>query len=380
MRTSFRWLVPAALLSSAALSLLMSSAPAAGQAEQPTNNRQVLEHWKRDPDRYQRLLDDWQAFKAMPPEKQARIRKLESDLRRLPPSESQELRAVLERYVQWLQALPAVKRRQIETAGSEQAKLELIRKFRDEQWYNSLPRKSREELDAIKDESLKAERKLQLRALEQQRRREWVYDPVVRPKAQLKEKPTKLSEFSAEVQYFYDRCLDPMLTPEERLEVQQANDKPWPALARQLLEKSEKHPMTLPGPVGPVRTADLKVPQGDALLKPMAIKRLKGVEGKWPEFGQELQLLGARARMGLLPADTTPSSPEMLHVSVRDFVLDDLGQVLTPAERDELKKASGKWPDYPRTIVQLAEKHKKTVPLMKLPGPTEFWEKARTGN
>ena len=48
-----------------------------------------------------------------------------------------------------------------------------------------------------------------------------------------------------------------------------------------------------------------------------------------------------------------------------------LGKVLRPAERQELKKAEGKWPDFPRTLLKLARKHKLTLPGMTLPVPKD---------
>ena len=42
-----------------------------------------------------------------------------------------------------------------------------------------------------------------------------------------------------------------------------------------------------------------------------------------------------------------------------------------------LDEAEGKWPDYPFAVMELAKEQNKPVPGTYLPGPEQFWEKAK---
>jgi hypothetical protein len=44
-----------------------------------------------------------------------------------------------------------------------------------------------------------------------------------------------------------------------------------------------------------------------------------------------------------------------------------------------LEEAQGRWPDYPRTVMELARKYKLAVPGWTLPGPAQFWDRLRAG-
>jgi hypothetical protein len=49
------------------------------------------------------------------------------------------------------------------------------------------------------------------------------------------------------------------------------------------------------------------------------------------------------------------------------------------ADRKALADAEGKWPEYPRLIVELARKYKQPVPGWTLPGQPQFWDRLRAG-
>ena len=53
--------------------------------------------------------------------------------------------------------------------------------------------------------------------------------------------------------------------------------------------------------------------------------------------------------------------------------------VLTESEKTNLAREEGKWPEYPRTLLELARKHRLGVPGMTLPGPRGWWENGRPG-
>ena len=49
------------------------------------------------------------------------------------------------------------------------------------------------------------------------------------------------------------------------------------------------------------------------------------------------------------------------------------------ADLKALEEAAGKWPDYPRLVMDLAKKYKQPLPGWTLPGPAKFWEGLRAG-
>ena len=68
--------------------------------------------------------------------------------------------------------------------------------------------------------------------------------------------------------------------------------------------------------------------------------------------------------------DVTQKRPQMARLKdfpepVQVFVRDSLYPMLSKAEKDRLDRAEGKWPLYPQTLVELADKHP-----IELPGPT----------
>src|SRR5262249_19033364 len=67
------------------------------------------------PDHYQRLRPAWHTFQALPPERQALIRRLDSELHQDDP-ESRALCGVLNRYVIWLEKLEPADRQRVEDA------------------------------------------------------------------------------------------------------------------------------------------------------------------------------------------------------------------------------------------------------------------------
>src|SRR5262249_7061682 len=60
-----------------------------------------------------------------------------------------------------------------------------------------------------------------------------------------------------------------------------------------------------------------------------------------------------------------PARLEEFPAEVRSFVQETLLPMLSREERDRLQQAEGRWPHYPRTLVELSDKH----PIL-LPGPS----------
>src|SRR5262249_52100871 len=108
-------------------------------------------------------------------------------------------------------------------------------------------------------------------------------------------------------------------------------------------------------------------------------QQLRREEGRWPEFGVALlRVFGKRNPPQLAKLLPMPSQPADFSPALREFITTGpLGRKLTGEEKERLRKAEGKWPDYPRALLELARKHGLVLPGMTLPGPRELWERAR---
>jgi hypothetical protein len=104
-------------------------------------------------------------------------------------------------------------------------------------------------------------------------------------------------------------------------------------------------------------------------LRADLIKRIKEADTQkaheWlvvRRFWEELKDPGAKATMPVSAADLSPR--------VRDYVEHYLWPMLWPEEQKRLKDAEGKWPRYPMTLIELADRHPIALPARY--GPTRF--------
>jgi hypothetical protein len=343
-------------------------------------NRRRLEKWRADPEHYQRLQRDLKAFWELPAEKRNQLRQLDRSLHEADSYTQKRLWAVLERYSNWLEHLSAPQRKQIEDADRGD-RLRLIKELREQQWVEKLPAVVRKELEGLAKEKRSA-RITALLKEEKERRLAWQKELRNKLPRSI-ERPTRLVEFTPEVQSYVKDVLRPMLSTEERSLIEQAEGGDWPQLARVLLELSEKHPVTLPWIPGqrPTKYAELHAELRSAMphqpLEPRYKRRLQAVVGKWPDFAIEFTKI-AREKKIELPRQLGPSRPAEFKPALDRWLKDTLLPKLTKEEKEALRRAEGQWPEYPRKLKELAHKHELAIPGQSLPGPKEFWDKART--
>jgi hypothetical protein len=364
------------------------------------HNRRLLEKWRGDPEHMQRLQADYQAFLALLPDRQARLRKLDKDLHAEDPAMQARLWTVLERYTSWLEKLPEGDRNWIESAPDSAGRLERVKHLRDQQWVKRLPQKIQQELAELA-ENKRPDRIAELRQEERQRRLEWFWSSHDRDAAALKRaRPTRISEFPPEVRYYYYAVLNHILTKAERDRLKDAEGN-WPLYA-QTLAKAIDTPPRLPGfPEGgswPVKIQELPNQWRFALngyLRPDGTGGVKGSlkktldpadrahrrkllnqlneKDKWPDFA----VLAVKiVRDEKLKVDTQlgPNKPEHFGLPTQNFIKNELLPKLTEAQRTDLTAREGKWPDYPELLLELAKRHGLTVPGMARPCPAEFWD------
>jgi hypothetical protein len=327
-----------------------------------SDNRQLLEQWRKDPAHAERLKRNLAYFQHLSPEAQDRLRKLDRDLGDEIPGMRARLKGVLERYNAWLDALPEDQRKSIEDAPDRKTRLERVRALRMQQWVKRLPKAHREQLArAGEKERPELVQKWSRDDLEQRldwlaAQRNWeAAHRAVRP-------PTRINQLPKEVQVYYEKSLKPLLTREQEKQLAEADDK-WPRFLRVLVELSDSHPLSVLGPIGPTKVEQLPV-NVHKVLKEKQRERLEQAEGKWPEFmvvlREELRKPGERRLIEM--TRFTPSHPRDFAPAVQQFIEKRLLPALTEDEKKALAREEGSWPAYPRRLVELARRHNLVVP------------------
>lgn len=140
-----------------------------------------------------------------------------------------------------------------------------------------------------------------------------------------------------------------------------------------LLRLSEKYP-TLPRPPANGKLVlSPKELQGTGYVIPKEdVLKRRAVVGKWPDFA--LEAWQANPKDTKLPP-LGPSRPDEFTDPVKRFATETLPAKLTQTEKDRLKGLEGKWPEYPRELVRLAREKNLGVPEVTLPGEPDSWRK-----
>ena len=357
-------------------------------ANDTESNAKLVEKYRRDdPAFYERLRHDLRAFHRLPADRQDRLRKLYRDLHSQHPDTSQNLWEVLKRFNAWLERLPEEDRRRVEEAPNRNERLRIIKELREQEFVRRLPKKVQEELDRLPAEK-RAEQIAKLREEERQVRLAW--NPEGRHRSgpgARSDKPVRPSDLSADAQSYLNEVLLPMLSAGEKKELKDAEGQ-WPLFARTLLDLSDRHPVSLPGrSTGPTSAKDKDLPS-DALAVYNRLTKKGGSEGptlkkqldrhrdKWPDFARELTAVAKKHGLQIQPFG--PCRPEEFTPAVQTFIKDELTPKLTDMEKDELKNAESKWPEYPEKLLKLARDHNLDIPMMRLPGAVELREKLRS--
>ena len=118
--------------------------------------------------------------------------------------------------------------------------------------------------------------------------------------------------------------------------------------------------------------AELQTPR----LRPLMKSAESSTRGRWPEFALEVATRCNKERIPV-PESLGPCRPADFTEPVRDFVTKVLTPRLTEAERDGLRKLEGKWPEYPQQVLALARlpKYDFAVPTVTPPGAPSLWAK-----
>lgn len=374
----------AVMLLSAALAVCAWAADMPGDE---STNRKLLKTWLEDTEHADRLKRNLAAFNAMSRSDQARVRQLDKSLHDLDADTRARLQKVMERYVDWLARLPEADRERVEAAAPGAERLAIVTELLDHQWQESLPKYDRNRLAVAEP----LERAILLDEL-RQREDDWRRmrsDSRRRAEEQaiVGNLPISSQDFRSHVQQFVEESLRPLLSDREEGRLNSnpnKNNARYLALVAELAEGKQSLPFPGPAPSGKKKAYRYWKDLPPEIVKAFPVKDLNNpppsitkADGKWPDLPLAVVEF-ARERTVEIPTGLLgPTRLNEMPPSVQKFVKDELMPKLTEAERKQLAAAESKWPDYPKAIKNLADRHLLPVPGIALPGEREAWQRLR---
>jgi hypothetical protein len=348
------------------------------QSDEPETNARLLERLRSDPEHFARLQADQRAFGQLPPERQDRLRELDQQLHNTDSITQKRLWSVMERYTAWYDHLSEAARHRIDQATDRHERLAIVTQYREDQWLARQPHLVRDEIAKVPVEK-RHDEIANRRKDERQRFATWmramrVLRPV--PGAQ-PAKPVRASDFPPDGVLFINQVLGPQLTQEDREHLKKLEGK-WPYYTQMVLELSEKerYRPKLPGTTGPINFDGLpKEYKGffKSRVDMPAHLTTTSLRDKWPDFAIAVTEEVRRTNSPLLPLG--PARATEFPALVRQFVETALVATLSDKETSALHEAAGRWPEYPKKVLELAEHHGLEVPLMRMPNAADWRKK-----
>ena len=341
-------------------------------------------------------------FLAYPTARRQQLRELHKRLNDLPAKERVGYHRTLEAYAVWLDRLPDGARKEILTAADGADRLEAVLRIRERIWRESLPPSQQKALKTVATVEERTQFLKELREREQTFRREWAFaHSQWQPNKSEDHKPWPFSDpalaksiedyirkaFGVDAALGVDRKGDVAapcrLTKDELIELKYRHDAAlkegyWFSYGACLLQLSEQHP-TLPEPgKGKPLTMMDQPPLTPLIVRKLAktdggtiVQRFRTTVGRWPDFALEIHKLDPNNKEKLPPLG--PCKPGDFTEELDLFLKDQLLPKLTKGERDKLDAQLGKWPDYPRVMIDLARAKNLGVPGVTLPGEPKRW-------
>ena len=101
--------------------------------------------------------------------------------------------------------------------------------------------------------------------------------------------------------------------------------------------------------------------------------RFRSSLGRWPDFALDIAKLDANSKEKDKLPPLGPCRPGEFHEDVELFLKEQLYPKLVKGERDRLEAQVGKWPEYPRLMIDIAKSKNLSVPGAMLPGEPKLW-------
>lgn len=370
--------------------IAMSMAVPAGVYSDPTPaeieaNRRRIALLHKHPERLQKLRAEGAAFFSLPEERRQQILEIDEALVRQPRPVQRRLTEVLDRYTRWLETLDEASRKRLAAAPDSKSRLQVIQELREQQWIKNQPQAVQAELHKLQGEAY-AKRLRELKQEERQRKLEWTIARRFWDELEKKQRlPTSIDELPQSarepMREYVREYLLPVLSDAEKEHLEKAAGE-WPRFPMTLVAIAAKHPPALPGPLGPKSLKELPQDIRVLLMKDQLPKVKKDLdllakfhklrEGTWPEFGTRLAN-HAKSRGLVFPHEFLAYNEDCLSSAMKQFLNKTLLPVLDADQKYRLANAILKWPEYPRTIQELAEAHQLQPPWHTLPRQ-EYWD------
>ncbi|HEX3150254.1 MAG TPA: hypothetical protein VHR66_19415 [Gemmataceae bacterium] len=333
-------------------------------------------------------------FQAQDPARQQQLRKLHADFQNLMPEDQARLTKVMQGYNAWLARLPEVDRERVLAAPTAAERLEEVRRLRERDWVDSLPKVYRDEYAAL-DVDARRQRVQDWRTEEAERREEWSLAQkhwAGNPAGKIP--PFFLQENQEALDTFVGRLRENLNEFERKhFDETRAAAKEYGVFvgyAMEIVRLADAHPLLPWSKVGPHDWKELSddvkkyLRENNAQRFTNEPRDMKRLQGRWPEYAWELANYCAKNDLKL-PMPLGDCRKDQMPADVTQFLQEKLEPALkkTEAGRADLKaldEAQGKWPDYPRLIMDLARKQNLTVPGWSLPGALQFkqfWDNHR---
>jgi hypothetical protein len=379
-----RWLLCLSLLLVVGLPLWALSG---GRSDQREQNQARLAEIRKNPEDHARLVQEARAFLDLPEKQREQLRQFDHDLYQLPAARRDMLTDVMKRYAAWLARLPVEQRRKIEQAPNMQARLEIIRQIREQQWAQTLPKVYRDQLAKLEGRP-RQELLDRLRLKDKEWKARWKlafnhWPELAKPNRQASQFPAHLEDLPKDVQTFVNEYLKPRLSPEEQARLKKTEGR-WPLFLCTLVDLADHHPPALPSKFGPTQFNQLPKEVQEKFKRAKAASVVMKAAGKWPAFAIKVTQVARNQSLGALPHELWPIQQGDLLPPMRQFIEQKLRPVLTEDEMNELDQAekSKSWPRYPLTIRKLAAQHYLRPPWYALPPARapEFWNSYRVKN
>jgi hypothetical protein len=121
----------------------------------------------------------------------------------------------------------------------------------------------------------------------------------------------------------------------------------------------------------------IKAPQAKNIFNRMEKNDRKSVIGKWPDFAQALASEMRTLANAPSTEPLGPCRPGQFTEPVEKFLTETLMPKLNSSEKETLRKLEGKWPEYPQEMIRLAQlpQYDFSIPNVTLPGKPSLWAK-----
>jgi hypothetical protein len=324
-------------------------------------------------------------FQAQDPARQAQLRKLHAEFQQVPPEEQARLTKVIQTYNAWLVKLPEADRRRLLAAPTPAERLDEVRKLREREWVDAQPRPYRDEYAAL-PEPARRDKVQEWRAEEADRREEWALAQKQWADNPTGKTPAVLINDRQAVEAFVAHLRENLSEAERKAldEARTALDDfgAWFGYGFLIVRHAELHSIFPWAKVGPREWSELPDEWKRAFPRDSLPREVRRARGRWPDFAAELTAHARRNNLDLPPLGET--NKKQMPGEVTEFLDRALDRQLRQAgeggkaDRKLLADAEGRWPEYPRQIVDLARKYRQPIPGWTLPQP-QFWERLRAG-